>query len=409
MKKIEFMFARSLWMTVVATTLAACGGGGAGGSTPPPSNPTPLPPPPVAQLPDAASAPAMKNVLGGYFRVGAAIEPDQLLVSSDRQLLEKHMSTLTAENALKADTIAPTDPSLDGYNFEPAERLVEFARTNGMDFRGHALVWHVIAPDWFFEGPKEEDPAAYRALVRQRLEQYITDVVTHFADDIDAWDVVNEVASDSEGQIYRTDSPWYEAFSVGGGDGAEFIEIAFRAARAADPDAKLFINEYSTEYPIKLANVMAIVDDLIAKGVPIDGVGHQLHLNLDADVNGVDAALTAVEQRVLINHVTELDINIYDDPSTCPAILSTCILDYGPTPPVSVLAAQARLYRSLFNVFRAHDASVESVTTWGLHDAHTWLTAFHQGRLNSPLLFDHDRKPKAAFWAVVDSTFTIPQ
>ncbi len=401
-------FLRTLLLGAVVSALTGCGGGGGSGTNNQPPSGGPILPP-VSQLPDPAAAPAMKDVLGGYFRVGAAIEPDQLLVESDRDLLEKHMSSITAENALKPDTIAPEDPSQAGYNFEPADRLVEFARANNMAIRGHALVWHFTAPDWFFEGPKEEDPATYRALVRQRLEQYITDVVTHFADDIYTWDVVNEVASDTDGQTYRTDSPWYEAFSVGGGDGAEYIEIAFRAARAADPDARLFINEYLTERPAKLANLLVIVDDLIAKGVPIDGVGHQLHLNLAANVDTIDAALTAVEQRTLLNHVTELDINIYQDPPTCPADINTCLADYGPTPPVAVLAAQAQLYRELYELFRTHDASIDSVTTWGLHDAHTWLTAFHQGRLNSPLMFDHDRQPKAAFWAVVDSTFTIPQ
>ncbi len=396
-------------IAAAAVVLAGCGGGGGGSASNPTSNgghpPASNPP---YELPDPASAPALKDSYGGYFRVGGAIEPSQLQVASDANLLTRHLSSLTAENAMKPQTIAPTDPSQSGYVFGPADELVAFARSHGMAVRGHTLLWHFGAPQWFFEGPKDSDPVGYRNLVRQRLEDYITDVVTHFKDDVYAWDVVNEVASDASGAIYRTDSPWYQAFSVGGGDGAEYIEIAFRAARAADPNALLFINEYNTELPAKRANLLAIVDDLISKGVPIDGVGHQLHVSLDVSTHAVSDALTAVEQRNLINHVTELDISIYLDPSTCAAVRASppCIADYGTSPPASVLAAQALVYRALYNVFKDHDASVESVSTWGIHDAHTWLTSF-QGRTNSPLLFDHQRLPKAAFWAIVDPAFAI--
>jgi endo-1,4-beta-xylanase len=389
--------------------LAGCGGGG--GSTPSANNggstpPTTIVPPYV--LPDAASAPSLKDTYGGYFKIGAAIEPAQLQVASDAGLLTKHISSLTAENVMKPHMLAPNDPSQAGYVFGPADELVAFARAHAMAVRGHTLLWHTAAPDWFFAGPKDTDPVGYRNLVRQRLENYITAVVTHFKGDVYAWDVVNEVASDASGSIYRTDSPWYQAFSVGGGDGAEYIEIAFRAARAADPDALLFINDYNTELTQKRANLLAIVDDLIGKSVPIDGVGHQLHLSLDANTQAVSDALTAVEQRNLINQVTELDISIYLDPPSCPAARTSppCIADYGPIPPALALAAQAILYRKLYDVFKEHDASVESVTTWGIHDAHTWLTSF-QGRTNSPLLFDHSRLPKAAFWAIVDPTFKI--
>jgi endo-1,4-beta-xylanase len=392
--------------------LTACGGGGGGGSSTPTGssggNSPPTDPSPPYVLPDAASAPALKDTFGGYFKIGAAIEPSQLQVAADAGLLTKHISSLTAENVMKPHMLAPNDPSLAGYTFGPADELVAFARAHGIAVRGHTLLWHFAAPDWFFVGPKDTDPVGYRNLVRQRLENYITAVVTHFKGDVYAWDVVNEVASDTPESTYRIDSPWYQAFSAGGGDGAEYIEIAFRAARAADPDALLFINEYNTELPQKRANLLAIVDDLISKSVPIDGVGHQLHLSLDANPQSVSDALTAVEQRNLINQVTELDISIYLDPPSCPAARTSppCIADYGTTPPASALALQAVLYRKLYDVFKEHDASVESVTTWGIHDAHTWLTAY-QGRTNSPLLFDHNRLPKAAFWAIVDPTFKV--
>jgi endo-1,4-beta-xylanase len=213
-----------------------------------------------------------------------------------------------------------------------------------------------------------------------------------------AWDVVNEVASDTAGQTYRTDSPWYQAYSVGG-NGADYIEDAFRFARAADPDVKLFLNDYSTEWSVKRENVLTIVRDLINKGVPIDGVGHQIHTWIGVNPTEVDNALTAIEQLNLMNEVTELDMSVYTDPTT----------NYGDAgPPQSLLSQQAAQYRSLFAVFRKHDTSIDSVTMWGIADAETWLDYWNTPRKDRPLLFDTNRQPKWAFWAVVDPSLALP-
>lgn len=251
----------------------------------------------------------MKTTFAPHFRIGAAVglqHIDPATHASDIAILQKHYSSITTENAMKADTIGV---AAGQYNFEPADRLVEFAQTNGIEVRAHTLVWHQITPNWFFDGDKS-NPTAYHAEVKRRLETYVHDVVTHFEGKVYAWDVVNEVASDTPGEIYRR-SNWYEAYSVGG-NGEDYIEDAFRAARAADPDVKLFINDYSTDNPSKRANLLAIVTDLIDKGVPLDGIGHQFHLTMAVPVSYVDAALTEFEQLnpALISQVTELDLSI---------------------------------------------------------------------------------------------------
>ncbi len=337
-----------------------------------------------------AKTPSLKATLGGHFLVGAAIEPWELDEPADVTLLRKHFSSVTAENAMKPLTIAPHPGE---YNFAPADQLVRFARENSLQVRGHTLLWYKSAPAWLFEGDPT-DAAAYRALVRRRLETYITDVATHFKGTVYAWDVVNEVVSDRPGETYRTNSPWYRAL------GPDYIEYAFRAARVADPGAKLIINDYGTEQPAKRARLMAIVRDLLAKGVPIDGVGHQLHLQIGATAPAVEEALGDVEKLGLINHVTELDISVYDDPGSCSVDGSGCRPDYGNDVPASVLAAQAELYGNLYRVFEAHP-SVKSVTTWGVSDAHTWLDKFPVTRTNKPLLFDTARAPKDGFRAIV--------
>ncbi len=412
--------ARFIETTIVCLFLAACGGGGGGGGSPtpnpnppnPPQDPDPTPP----QLPDPSTAPALKTQFDGYFGIGAAIEPEQLDDAADRALLLKHYSNLTPENAMKADTIAPTDPSTstDGepYKFERADLIVDFAEANGMNVHGHALVWHTTTPKWFLNRPDGMSDSDYRATITQRLTDYITAVVGHFKGRVEAWDVVNEVAADNAQDVYRH-SPWYDAFSVGGGDGREYIRIAFKAARAADPDALLFINDYGTEIPGKLANVLEIVDYVEASGeVTVNGVGHQFHLQRNADASAVDAALKTVADRGdLFNRVTELDVSIYADPASCFATQTGCQADYGmdfDDIPQSVVSEQAQLYRDLFEVFQDHIDTLQVVTTWGVHDAHTWLNTWPVSRTNRPLLFGRDRNPKLAFWAVADSAFEIP-
>src|SRR4051794_19366217 len=121
------------------------------------------------------------------------------------------------------------------------------------------------------------------------------------------------------------------------------------------PGMKLMLNDYNTEIPGKRANVLKIVRDVINAGVAIDGVGHQFHLQLGADVSQVTAAFTAVEaiSTTLVNHVTELDVSIYADPGTCYSqqAIPPCLADYGASPPQTVLSQQATLYRALFNAF----------------------------------------------------------
>jgi endo-1,4-beta-xylanase len=322
---------------------------------------------------------------------------------------------------MKPDTIWPNAPGTQSpaaqVNFAPADQLVAFANANGMRLRGHTLLWHRTAPTWFFAGDTS-DPVTYRAGVRHALQTYIFAVVQHFPN-VYAWDVVNEVATDAPNAAnpYRTDSPWYIAYSVGGLDGRQYVRDAFVFADEArtfigrsSASMKLMLNDYNTELPGKRANVLAIVQDLVNSGTPIDGVGHQFHLPLNADVTQVTAALTAVEaiSSTFVNHVTELDVSIYADPGSCyssPAI-PPCLADYGASPPQSALSQQAILYRALYTAFNR--PSVTSVTTWGIADNHTWLNSWPVTRTNRPLLFDTARNPKWAFWAVVDPTISVP-
>lgn len=326
-----------------------------------------------------------------------AVDPGLTSQTITHDLLLKHASSLTAESVMKPDPIGVSE---DVYDFTQADALIAFAQANGIAVRGHCLVWHRTAPAWFFAGD-QSDAAAYKALVRQRLETYVTDVVTHFKGKVYCWDVVNEVVSDDASGDYRP-SQWYQAL------GPDYIEYAFRAARAADPGAQLFINDYSTEYADKRGRLLNIVQDLLNKGVPVDGVGHQLHISITSTTaTAVAAALSDVEAKGLVNHVTELDVSIYADPASCSVSGTGCAaqIDPGSQAYNDALRAQALLYRSLYDLFATH-ASVEAVTTWGVADNHTWLDTTPVTRTNYPLLFDVSGNPKSAFWAVADPGFT---
>src|SRR5690606_37175178 len=149
--------------------------------------------------------------------------------------------------AMKPSSLQPSEGN---FRWENADRIVQFAKENGMELRFHTLVWHNQVPDWFFldENGKpmidETDPdkrEANKQLLLQRLETHVRTVVERYKDDIKYWDVVNEVVEPNDPDGMRN-SPWYQI------TGTDYIETAFRAAReAGGPDIKLYINDYGTD------------------------------------------------------------------------------------------------------------------------------------------------------------------
>lgn len=332
----------------------------------------------------------LKSVFRNNFKIGAAAKSNQLGTDAGN-LLWTHFDSVTPEYELKASIVSPTEGE---FNFEGADRLIDEALARGVEVRGHSLLWHEETPQYFFDGS--------RAQIRQRLETYIGTVVNHFKDRIMVWDVVNEVINDDwnpDTAPYRN-SRWFNAV------GLEYIDWAFFAARSADANAKLFLNEYATEYPDKLARTMLVVQDLIDFGVPIDGVGHQFHLNLDVDPVNIRRAIQAVDALYagLDVHVTELDISLYNDPGTCWERGRNCDADYGPVMPDNIDARQAALYEAIFDIFRS-ESSVTSVTSWGLYDGDSWLNSAPAQRYNHPLLFDRKMKPKTATRRMAEAAY----
>ena len=194
MDKTE-MERRQILMTLGALSLTGCSGGGGGTSSPsvPIASPPPPPPPP-------SSTAVLKDVFASDFLIGAAVQAGQMTGGSIAQsLAEQHFNSITAEFEMKADIIAPNQGSFD---FSAGDALLDFATTNGASLRGHALLWYRSTPGYFTIGGASD--------VRDKLETYINEVLTHYAGDIYAWDVVNEVVSDAASDTYRQDE-WFQA------------------------------------------------------------------------------------------------------------------------------------------------------------------------------------------------------
>lgn len=223
----------------------------------------------VPALPIQADIPSVREVIT-EFSVGTAITGAELLTEHG-QLLTKHFDSVTPGNALKWDA---TEPRENEFTYAQADPLIAYAKENGLAVRGHTLVWHNQTPAWVFTGADGQPMTATaedRELLLARLDNHIRNVAAHYGEDIGVWDVVNEVIDESQAAGLRR-STWYTV------TGLDYIRTAFRVAREVAPHAKLFINDYNTNVPAKRDALYNLVEKLRAEGVPIDGVGHQMHM-----------------------------------------------------------------------------------------------------------------------------------
>jgi endo-1,4-beta-xylanase len=266
-----------------------------------------------------------------------------------------------------------------------------------MKLRFHTLVWHNQVPDWFFidkEGNRmvdETDPAKReqnKNLLLERLETHIRTIVERYRDDVDYWEVVNEVIDPGRPNGMR-ETEWYKI------TGKEFIKTAFRVTReAAGEDALLSINDYNTHQPRKRDFLFDLVMELRNEGIQVDIIGHQTHINIEyPSMELIGKSIEKFAEAGFKNHITELDISVYayDDHVSAYNVIPDHLLD-----------RLAIRYRDLFYIFRNLEAYIDDVTFWGIGDDHTWLHNRPVPRRDAPFLFDENLQAKDAFWAVVD-------
>lgn len=349
---------------------------------------------------EVARTPALKQVVGGAYRVGAAINPHQFhgRDATGVALVARHFDTITPENVLKWECVHPAPGR---YTFAPADAYVAFGRRHGMFVVGHTLVWHSQTPAWVFQDSAGQPIGREAGLARMR--EHIRTVMGRYAGRIQGWDVVNE-ALNEDGTL--RDSPWRRAI------GDDYIVEAFRAAQAADPTAELYYNDYGLENPAKLAGTVRLVRELQAAGVRIDAVGTQEHNHLTGPTAGaIDTTIATLGALGVKVAVTELDVDVLP---RIPRVVGADVNQraarqaaFDPYPgglPDSVQQALARRYAEHFAVFARHRGTVSRVTFWGVRDSDSWLNYWPvAGRTSYPLLFDRAGRPKPAFDAVVEA------
>ena len=375
--------------------LTACGGGGGGSSSTSPATQPPGTQPPPTQPPATTAYDAQVANLSALasFPIGVALpaggEANSITSTPTHQaVVKRHFNQLTAGNIMKMSYL---HPAADTYIYAQADAFVKFAADNGIKVHGHALIWHSDYQVPAFMKTFSGDKTAWLNMLRT----HVRTIATHFAGKVSSWDVVNEALNDGGG--YRN-SLFYQK------TGADYIEQAFINARAADPTADLYYNDYNIEWDsAKLKTLTEMVDGFKARAVPINGVGFQMHINLDSpSIGTLSAAMKQVVDRGLKVKITELDIpinNPYSAAYRAGDIKTTYTLELG--------LAQKKRYcevvKAYLDTVPAHLRG--GVTVWGLDDPSSWLiqAAFNNAHQDWPLLFDGQLRDKPALRGVADA------
>ncbi|MFE2757803.1 endo-1,4-beta-xylanase [Actinosynnema sp. NPDC059335] len=290
---------------------------------------------------------------GRYF--GTAVAANKLSDSTYVGILNREFNMVTAENEMKIDA---TEPQQNQFNYTNADRIVNHARSQGMRVRGHTLAWHSQQPGWMQN--------MSGSALRSAMLNHVTKVASYYAGKIYAWDVVNEAFADGstgarrDSNLQRTGDDW--------------IEAAFRAARAADPNAKLCYNDYNTDdwTHAKTQAVYRMVQDFKQRGVPIDCVGLQSHFNPQSPVpSNYQTTLQNFANLGVDVQITELDIE-------------------------GSGSAQAANYERVVKACLAVTRCT-GITVWGIRDSDSWRAS------GTPLLFDSSGNKKAAYTSTLNA------
>ena len=334
----------------------------------------------------------LKDAYKDYFSIGVAVTMRNISNPEQIAIIKKDFNSITAENDMKPQ---PTEPAYGQFNWENADKIANFCRSNGIKLRGHCLMWHAQIGEWMYKDEKGD--LVSKEKLFQNMKHHITAIVERYKDVIYAWDVVNEAISDGGWQGGRRgmgehpspyrNSPLYQIA------GDEFIKKAFIYAREADPNVLLFYNDYNAADPGKRDRIYNMVKSMKEEGVPIDGIGMQGHYNVyGPSMEDVDAALTKYSTIVKHIHITELDIRANQEMGG----QLNFSRDGGNISQV-VKTLQEDQYARLFKVLRKHKDVVDNVTFWNLSDRDSWL-----GARNYPLPYDENYKAKRVYSIIKD-------
>ena len=331
-----------------------------------------------------------KDTYKGYFSVGVALNFRNIASPEQMAIVKKNFNSVTAENAMKPGEIHPKEGV---WNWAGADSIANWCRQNGIKMRGHCLAWHSQFSNWMFTDKKGKPVT--KEVFYERLRDHIHQVVNRYKDIVYAWDVLNEAIADGDGRkmpwMKEAPSP-YRKTAMMDLCGEEFIVKVFQFAREADPNVKLFYNDYNAADPAKRDRIYNMVKKMKAMGAPIDGIGMQGHYNIyGPSMEDFEAAIKKYSEIVDELHITELDLRTNEEMGG----QLRFSLGKSYNVPEHIKTLHQAQYENLFRVMRRHKDVITNVTFWNLSDADSWI-----GVNNYPLPIDKDFKYKKVYYAI---------
>jgi len=313
------------------------------------------------------------------FPLGASVNP-RLMTENEayRNIAKNELTGMTAENHMKMMLV---HPAADRFDFSKGDEIVAFAAATGKRMHGHTLVWHNQVPQWMkdFQG----DQKAWEEL----LKNHIQTVVSQYKGKIVGWDVVNESFLD-DGSLRP--SLWADHIP-------DYIAKSFQWAHESDPDAILFYNDYGQDgKPKKMKAILDLVAELKRRGIPIHGLGLQMHINVDSKRNELQEVLDKSVATGLKIHLSELDIAV--NPKNNPDFVYE----------EKAAKAQSELFNYIFKSYAEIPTKQQyGITFWNISDKDSWLRGYFKRPKEFPLLFDDNYAKKPAYTELINSLHTL--
>ena len=331
----------------------------------------------------------IKDAFEGKFYIGTALNEAEIrgIDTTGVDLIKTHFNSIVAENCMKNEEIHPAE---DVWNFELADKFVEFGEANDMFIIGHCLVWHSQLAKWFAYDEKGEYVTP--EVLKQRMKDHITTIMTRYKGRIHGYDVVNEAIV--EDGSYRK-SPFYEIL------GEEFIPWAFECAHAADPDAELYLNDYGMNVPGRRDAYVKLINQLKERGLRIDAIGMQGHMGMDyPTVEEFETSLLAFAGTGVSVMITEWDMSALPTVNMGANVADVeeykaSLNPYADGLPEDVAKVWNERMKSFMDLFLKHSDKITRVTAWGVSDEDSWKNGWPiPGRTDYCLLIDRDHEVK---------------
>tara|TARA_R110002033_G_scaffold1117_2_gene10382 strand:- start:8021 stop:9175 length:1155 start_codon:yes stop_codon:yes gene_type:complete len=344
--------------------------------------------------PEVQKEPTLKEAFKSNFLIGSAVN-DNLVSKKDslgEQIVLIEYNTITPENSMKWMYM---EPEQGKFEFETADKYIDFSTKNDIAFIGHNLVWHSQLAGWVEKIESKEELSA-------SLKNHVQTVAARYSGKIHGWDVVNE-ALNEDGTLRN--SLFLKQL------GPDYLINSFKWAQEADPKAELYYNDYNMTRQEKRAGAIKLVKDIQASGARIDGIGMQAHWGLeDPTLEEIETSILEYSDLGIQVMITEFDITVLPNPWDLEGAEvsqnfegSEHMNPYTKELPDSVNTQLAQRYKDIFSLFKKHSDKISRVTFWGINDGVSWLNSWPiEDRTNYPLLFDREYKRKPAYYSVLE-------